>query len=218
MATLPLILIAVNTLLHLGTLVLISLGFQTSQWAVHWQNCSACDSDCVYFIGLLKMKFTKLGHCGYDMKDTTCDTFGLNQDDCDYYEASIEAAQVALAIVVILTVWKIVVTVLSFKFLEEKTKLIWMGIFLAIIGDIIICFAAFISAGQFAAIEDWNVIYLNTNKPVDFDLGFGWQCFIGAGILSWFIACFGGFTLWRGLKPAAAADSPIVPPLVPNEK
>mmetsp|Transcript_2525 Transcript_2525/g.2487 ORF Transcript_2525/g.2487 Transcript_2525/m.2487 type:complete len:220 (-) Transcript_2525:259-918(-) len=202
MTAITLTLISLNTIFHFATFILLCIGFATSQWAVKALNCS-CSGDCIYYIGLFKVRFTEVGKCSEDSKDATCDYFGLSDDNCDSYTSAKEAAQLALALSVVMVVWKIIVNGLTFKFLKEKTRVIWILFLLATITDFIIGFSAFISAGQFAEIDNWHVYYVaNPSKEVQFDHGFGWQCFIGAGVAAWLVCILGGLTLWRGLVPA----------------
>jgi hypothetical protein len=203
-----LLFVSLNTFLALGAFLLIVIGFHTSQWAVYNYSCG-CDSDCVYFIGLFKVKYTKPGKCGYNIKDADCKDFDLNNDNCDYYESARDASQLTLALVIVLLLWKIIVNVLTFKFLESRRRIIWILFLLATIGDVIIGFTAFITAGQFAEI-DWDLTF-TSGKDLHFDDGFGWQCFIGGGVVAWVAAALGGYTLWRGFGPTES------PPEIPTE-
>lgn len=196
-----LILISINTFIHLGSFILLSIGFASPQWNVYTQNCGACENQCIWYIGLLTEKYTKFGTCTETKKDTSCNIFDLNQDDCDSYTASRQAGKLALSLVVILVVWKCIVTGLSWAFLKTKTRIIWILILLASIGDLIIGFCAFISAGEFDAVKDWNIINVATGKNIEFDHGLGWQCFIGGGVVSWVLCVLGVVTLFRKLNP-----------------
>lgn len=192
-----LILITINTVLYLGAFLLLIVGFQTTQWATFTESCG-CPGSCVFYIGLWRERFTKLYKCGEKSKDIDCDVLALSDDDCKKFESSREAAQIAIALVVVLLVWKIIVNGFAFKSLQEKKRVLWILFLLATIGDIVVGFAAFISAGQFDAVEDWNVVDVNTGKSVHFSQGYGWQCFIGGGGIAWIVAVLGAFTLWRG--------------------
>jgi hypothetical protein len=209
-----LLLISINTFLALGAFLLIVIGFHTSQWAVYNVNCG-CDNSCVFFIGLFKAKYTKLGKCGYKIKEVDCNDFNLNDDNCNYYESARDASQLTLALVVLLLVWKVVVSVLTFKFLESRKRIIWVLFLLATIGDIIIGFTAFITVGQFAEIDDWNIVNTNTGKTIHFDEGFGWNCFIGGGLVAWAAAILGGYTLWKGFT--IAESNPAAEPAIPTD-
>jgi hypothetical protein len=198
-----------NTFLFFGVFILIVMGFQTSQWAVYTTNCG-CESDCIYFIGLFKAKFTKLGKCAYKVKDVDCNYFNLSGDDCDYYESAQDASQLTLALVVLLVIWKVAFSVLAYKYLESRKRILWVIFLLGTLGDITVGFTAFITAGQFDQIDDWNVINVNTGKQIHFDQGFGWQCFIGGGFVAWLVAGLGGYTLWKGFN---AAEEPAPAPL-----
>jgi hypothetical protein len=206
----PHIFFGLNLFLYLGVFILIVMGFQTSQWAVYSTNCG-CDSDCIYFIGLFKAKFTKLGHCGYKVKDVDCNDFNLSDDDCDYYESARDASQLTLALVVVLLVWKFIFSIVAYKSLETRKRILWIIFLLATLGDIAVGFAAFITAGQFDQIDDWNIINVNTGKKIHFDQGYGWQCFIGGGVVSWAVAVLGGFTLWRGFSTTEEQPTPPLP-------
>jgi hypothetical protein len=194
-----------NTFLFFGAFILIVIGYQTSQWAVYTYNC-VCDSDCVLFIGLFKVKYTKSG-CGYEVKDVDCNDFNLSGDDCDYYESARDASQLTLALVVILVVWKIAFSILAYKYLESRKRILWIIFLLGTLGDIAVGFTAFITAGQFDQIDDWNIQNGN-GKQINFDQGFGWQCFIGGGFVAWVVAALGGYILWKGF---GGAEEPAVP-------
>lgn len=211
----PLIFITLNTVLYLGAFLLLVVGFSTTQWAIHVSNCG-CSGDCIFYIGLFRSHYTELGKCSEKSKDVDCNDFNLNDDNCNYYESSREAAQLALALVVILLVWKIIVNIISFTSLQQRKRILWILFLLATIGDIIVGFCAFISAGQFDAIDDWNVVNVSTGKQVSFDQGYGWQCFIGGGGVAWIVAILGGFTLWQGF--GNSEESPVAAPLDGNTK
>lgn len=175
------------------------MGFQTSQWAVYSTSCG-CEGDCIYFIGLFKVKYTKT-NCDYKVKDVDCDDFNLNNENCEYYETAREASQLTLALVVVLLLWKVIFSVVAWKSLDDRKRILWIIFLLAMFGDIAVGFAAFITAGQFDQVDDWNIVKGN-GKEVEFDHGYGWQCFIGGGFVSWVVAALGGFTLWKGFtKP-----------------
>ena len=92
--SMPLILLSVNTLLHIGSFLIISIGFASPQWAIYTQSCG-CSNDCFFYIGLLTYKYTKIGGCDSIKKDTTCDTFALTSNDCDRYTAARQAGKLA---------------------------------------------------------------------------------------------------------------------------
>jgi hypothetical protein len=202
--------ISLNTFLTLGAFLLIVIGFNTSQWDIRSYSCG-CDNHCVFFIGLLKVKYTKPGKCGYNIKEVECSNFNLSNDNCDYYESARDASQLTLALVIVLLLWKIIVNVLTFKFLESHRRTIWIFFLFATLGDLMMGLTAFITVGQFDQVDNWNIVDSNTNKPFHFHHGFGWQCFIGGGVVAWVAAALGGYTLWRGFSPTGDAAPPGLP-------
>lgn len=196
----------INLVVEVGTFLLIVIGFATNQWAVYTYECG-CDSDCVFFIGPLHMKYTKIGKCGYKVEDTDCDELGLNNDECDTYDTSAEAANVALAIAVLILLYKVAVTVVSFMYIKTRTKTLWVLMVIHFFGDLVMGFAAFVSAGQFDEVMDEFVVIKEWNgKKVEFDHGYGWQLMIGGGITAWFCAILTAVTLFRGLNREDEGD------------
>jgi hypothetical protein len=206
-----LILIFSNALLSLGILVLVSIGYHTSQWAVQHYDCG-CDSECIYFIGLFKTKYTKNDQCDYTIKDTSCDAYNFDTEECDSYTAARQGAKVALAIACLMVVWKVCNSVMAWKFLDTRPAVLRMLVAAVFLGDFIIGFSAFISAGQFKEIiHDFPVTWLATGEKVDFEKGEGWNSFVALGVLSWVLAIVSLATVIRGFaipKTPDVADPP----------
>jgi hypothetical protein len=198
----------INLIIEIGTFLMIVIGFASNQWAVYTYECG-CDSDCMFFIGPFNMKYTKIGKCGYQVEETDCDELGLSNDECDTYDASAEAANIALAICVLVLIYKIAVTVVSFMYIHTRTKTLWILMVIHFFADVIMGFAAFISAGQFDEVMDEFVVIKQWNgNKVKFDHGIGWKLMIGGGFTAWVCAILTAGTLYRGLKPNDAPEEP----------
>ncbi|CAE7832388.1 unnamed protein product [Symbiodinium microadriaticum] len=207
----PKCLIITDMVLFVGVFLMIVIGFASNQWAVATFNCG-CDDDCYVFIGPFQAKYSKFGKCddSYKVESIDCDDLDLNGDDCDSFETSTEAANIALALAVLLLVYKAAVTGCSFIYIPNRTKTLWIMMVIDMLGDVVLGMCALISAGQFdEAMDEFNVKKANGDK-VNFDTGLGYGLFVGGGLLAWICAAVTAVTLWRGLKPKeteAEADS-----------
>mmetsp|Transcript_22910 Transcript_22910/g.33473 ORF Transcript_22910/g.33473 Transcript_22910/m.33473 type:complete len:214 (-) Transcript_22910:147-788(-) len=202
------ILVLFDTLCHIGTLAMISWGFHTSQWSVYEKGCG-CDSDCIYFIGLQKAKYTKQGKCDYEVDDADCDKYNLKGDDCDNYESALDTAQLSLAIICILVVLLLVATVMVCKCLKERSRMIWLVMAAVAIGDIILAICVFVVCGNYSQMyNEFDVVNVNTGKQIDFDLGSGWKTFLAGGFLAFATALYTAVILRRGIDPPPPKDEP----------
>lgn len=195
----PHFLIVTNAILEVGVFLMIVIGYATNQWATYTYSCG-CDDHCFVFIGPYRAKYTENGKCGYDTEDTDCDDLDLNGDDCDQYKTVRQAGNLALALAVLIFVFKTTVTVLSFLYMGTRRKTLWILMVIHLIADVILGLCAFIAAGQFDEVKEEFKVYVYGDR-VDFDNGYGWQLFIGGGFVAWVCAILTAVTLYRGLAP-----------------
>jgi hypothetical protein len=196
----PLILIIVNLVLEFGVFLQIVCGFATKQWAVSWWNCG-CEADCLIYIGLHETMYTQ-GKCGeYKTEDTECWGMKDNSDGCNSLNTAVNAGNAALATCVILFIYKIIVTILSFLYIKTHTKSLWFSMATHLLSDIFIGFAAFICAGQFDEAMDDFVAKKSNGDKVDFENGYGWKLMIGGGATAWICAILTAYILKKGLVP-----------------
>lgn len=103
-----------------------------------------------------------------------------------------------MAIVVIVFVLKVLTSIVSYLYLEDRKRLVQVLILSFALGDLIVGFSAFVTCGEFQSVSDDFGVKRNDNS-IDFDMGLGWDCFLSAGFLSWLLFILSGVTLWRGV-------------------
>lgn len=201
-------LIVTDMVLCVGVFLAIAIGFASNQWAVYTYNCG-CDNDCFFFFGPFQAKYTKSGKCdSYKIDDLDCDDLDLNGDDCDKYETSTEAANIALAVAVLLVVYKAAVTGCAFVYIPNRTKTLWILMIIHLLADIVLGLSALISAGQFDEVMNEVNVRKSNGDKVEFDHGEGYGLFVAGGLLAWVCALLTGITLWRGLAPKEDEAAP----------
>ena len=171
----------------------------SNQWARYVQACGCGDDNCFWLFGLFNWK-RSTATCGeYDIKEGyTCSDVDGTASTCGSLDDARYAANITLAVAVLLLVWKFLLLFLSFK--GDRARILFIGQIISFLSDIVIGCAAFATVGKFKdwADNDLKVVYSTSTgtSTVEPEYGFGWNLFLAAGFFAWILAGFTFVTFW----------------------
>lgn len=135
----------------------------------------------------------------YKIKDINdCDDINLDGEDCDLFEDAVYTAQTAIACVVLIFIYKILLLWLAKC--NNHNRILWLLVVACAGADLVSGSLAFAACGNFQAVLD-ELPSLGSDP----DLGVGWGLELFSGFISYFAVALSVIIVIKGIGDNAKA-------------